>query len=58
MNSDSWETPQWLFDELNAEFNFDIDLCATEENSKCGIYCSDYLNTDLRWIEVESALLR
>ncbi len=31
-----WETPQNLFDELNKEFNFDVDVCATKENSKCG----------------------
>jgi phage N-6-adenine-methyltransferase len=30
-----WETPQWLFDELNSEFNFWLDVCATENNSKC-----------------------
>ena len=42
--SDQWQTPQGLFDELNKEFNFDIDLCATEANSKCDTYCTDYLN--------------
>lgn len=30
-----WCTPQHLFDELNAEFQFDLDVCATEENAKC-----------------------
>ena len=30
-----WETPQFLFDGLNAEFGFDRDVCATPENSKC-----------------------
>lgn len=24
---DHWQTPQWLYDELNAEFNFDFDPC-------------------------------
>lgn len=43
-DSDSWETPCWLFDELNQEFNFDIDLCATKENSKCAMFYHDYLN--------------
>lgn len=33
--SDMWATPQWLFDELNAEFNFTLDSCATPENAKC-----------------------
>lgn len=43
MTSDSWQTPQWLYDELNEEFNFDIDLCATKENSKCERFYDDYL---------------
>ena len=34
-NSNEWETPQDLFDELNKEFNFDVDVCATKENAKC-----------------------
>lgn len=33
-----WSTPQWLFDELNKEFNFDVDVCATKENAKCDKY--------------------
>ena len=33
--TNEWETPKWLFDELNEEFNFTLDPCATEENHKC-----------------------
>ena len=33
---DEWETPQWLFNKLNEEFNFEDDICCTEENRKCG----------------------
>jgi site-specific DNA-methyltransferase (adenine-specific) len=33
-----WETPQYLFDELNAEFHFDLDPCATKENAKCSVF--------------------
>ena len=33
--SDEWATPQDLFDELDAEFNFNLDPCATEQNAKC-----------------------
>lgn len=29
-----WETPQWLFDALDARFHFTIDVCATTENAK------------------------
>ena len=30
-----WETPQDLFDRLNALFDFELDVCATPENAKC-----------------------
>ena len=29
-----WETPKHLFNELNKEFMFDTDVCATEQNKK------------------------
>ena len=34
-NTDMWATPQYVFDELNKEFNFTLDPCATKENAKC-----------------------
>lgn len=33
--TDLWETPQDLFDRLNAEFGFTLDVCALPENAKC-----------------------
>jgi phage N-6-adenine-methyltransferase len=33
--TDLWSTPQDFFDGLNAEFAFEIDVCANEENAKC-----------------------
>ncbi|KKN24265.1 hypothetical protein LCGC14_0896580 [marine sediment metagenome] len=34
-----WETPQDVFDALDAEFGgFDLDPCATPENAKCSNY--------------------
>lgn len=30
-----WATPQALFDELDAEFHFNLDPCCTHENAKC-----------------------
>ena len=33
--SDMWVTPQDLFEELNAEFHFDLDVSALPENAKC-----------------------
>lgn len=37
-NSDEWATPVKLFEELNEEFNFTLDPCATHENHKCEAY--------------------
>jgi len=33
-----WPTPQGVFDELNAEFGFTLDPCATHKNAKCERY--------------------
>ena len=36
--SEEWATPQYLFDELDAEFHFTLDPCSTDENAKCRKY--------------------
>lgn len=36
-----WETPQWLFDQLNKEFKFTLDPCATRDNAKCKKYFTE-----------------
>lgn len=36
--SAEWETPQALFDELNEEFHFTLDVCASEDKAKCQRY--------------------
>jgi len=33
-----WETPQDFFDELNNEFHFTLDPCATKKTAKCKKY--------------------
>lgn len=35
---DEWSTPQYLFDKLNAQYDFTCDVCATPENAKCDYY--------------------
>lgn len=37
-NRPDWETPDDLFDKLNNEFGFDLDVCALPHNSKCDHY--------------------
>jgi phage N-6-adenine-methyltransferase len=47
--TDNWATPQWLFDLLDAEFDFAVDVCAVAQNAKCARYFSpedDGLNQD------------
>lgn len=36
--TDMWETPQDLFDQINAEYQFTTDVCATAVNAKCDHY--------------------
>lgn len=36
--TDLWSTPQDFYDKLNAEFNFNLDPCATVDNHKCDKY--------------------
>lgn len=36
--SDNWATPQAFFDELNSEFDFELDVCADDLNAKCKRY--------------------
>lgn len=34
-NSNEWYTPKVLYEELNKEFNFTLDPCATKQSAKC-----------------------
>jgi phage N-6-adenine-methyltransferase len=36
--TEEWPTPQSFFDQLDAEFHFTLDPCATAENAKCATY--------------------
>lgn len=35
---DDWTTPKDLFNKLNKEFNFTVDLCASKDNALCTHY--------------------
>lgn len=37
-NTDEWATPREFYKELNKEFNFTLDPCATHKNHKCEKY--------------------
>lgn len=43
MSSDKqdWETPDDLFDQLNSEFHFTLDIAASETNHKCDKYYTE-----------------
>jgi phage N-6-adenine-methyltransferase len=36
--SEEWPTPRDFFDQLNEEFRFTLDPCATSKNAKCRTY--------------------
>lgn len=42
---DDWSTPQWLFDELDREFRFDLDAAAQPHNTKCDTWLEDALGS-------------
>ncbi len=42
--TDDWATPQAFYDELNKEFNFDLDVCAPDTNNKCSRYFTEELD--------------
>lgn len=40
-NKQDWETPQALFDNLNNEFDFELDAFASDKNAKCKNYFTE-----------------
>ena len=51
---DLWQTPKDLFDAINEEFRFDLDLCASDDNTLCeNWYTKEHsvLNTELNCFE-------
>jgi len=46
---DLWRTPWLLFYNLNLEFNFDLDVCASKENALCEKYFSNAKGWDARY---------
>lgn len=44
VDRDEWETPDWLFKKLNKQYNFRIDCCALQQNTKCSIYYKNFEN--------------
>ena len=52
MAKDDWQTPKELFDKLNDEFGFDLDVAATSENKLCNTRCIDGLIAD--WSGLQS----
>jgi len=51
---DDWQTPQWLFDKINKQYDFTFDCCAEEDNSKCDQFPEDILKckiiTEVSWM--------
>jgi len=43
---DTWETPQELWNKLNNQYRFTFDCCSSNDNSKCNVWSTDFLNYD------------
>lgn len=49
-NKDLWQTPKDLFNALDQEFDFDVDVCASEDNSLCNMFfCEDHSALENEW---------
>lgn len=42
--TEEWDTPQYVYEVLNQEFHFTLDVCATKLNRKCDKYFSKAMN--------------
>lgn len=47
-DKDDWETPQALFDELNAKYHFELDAAASDNNHKLDRYYTSQDNALLQ----------
>ncbi|MDQ3829163.1 MAG: phage N-6-adenine-methyltransferase [Candidatus Tectomicrobia bacterium] len=48
--TDAWETPAVLFQALDAEFGFTLDVCADQTNAKCAQYFTEAVDgLQQRW---------
>lgn len=41
MGTDNWSTPDPIFQKLHEEFNFNLDVCASDWNHKCENYFTE-----------------
>tara|TARA_B110000971_G_scaffold198139_1_gene214513 strand:+ start:621 stop:1046 length:426 start_codon:yes stop_codon:yes gene_type:complete len=39
--TDMWSTPQSFFTKYDGEYNFNLDVCASEDNAKCAKYFTE-----------------
>jgi phage N-6-adenine-methyltransferase len=46
-----WETPDEIFNPLDDEFNFTLDVCANSDNAKCVRYYSEFIDgLEQNWV--------
>ena len=51
-DNDEWEVQDEVFEPLDSEFKFVLDVCATKENSKCGRFLTKETNAlTVDWFE-------
>ena len=47
--NDNFQTPDYIFEQLDMIFNFTLDAAANTKNTKCGYYLTDALDANCDW---------
>lgn len=56
-STDNWSTPQDFYELICAEFGFEVDVCAGDDNHKCPIYFTKQTNGLAQaWHKIRTAL--
>ena len=57
-NSDDWSTPDEIYQELDKEFNFNLDPCADDSNHKTELYYDKNIDGLVKnWGGIESFVI-
>lgn len=57
--SDNWATPQSFYEDLDREFNFNLDPCADSQNHKCeNYYTAEDDGLSQNWGVAKSSVIR
>lgn len=57
-DKDSLQTPRYIFDWLNSHYNFDVDLCASDDHHYCNnYYTKNNSCLDNKWLSGDNCFI-